>query len=86
MSLSTNEGSTSRGNTAVAAYSQDSESALVEAARRRDPAAFKELVTRYGPRIFRVAQGITKNHEDAEEVSQDSFTRAFLHKIGRAHV
>jgi RNA polymerase sigma-70 factor (ECF subfamily) len=25
-----------------------------------------------------VAQGITKNHEDAEEVSQDSFTRAFL--------
>jgi len=79
MSLSTNEGSATKGNIAVAANSQESESALVEAARRRDPEAFKELVTRYGPRIVRVAQGITKNHEDAEEVSQDSFTRAFLH-------
>src|SRR4029077_6271339 len=78
MSLLMNEGSALNGNTAVAANSQESESALVEAARRRDPEAFKELVTRYGARIVRVAQGITKNHEDAEEVSQDSFTRAFL--------
>jgi RNA polymerase sigma-70 factor, ECF subfamily len=78
MSLLTNEGSTSKGNTAATANSQDSEAALVEAARRRDPEAFKELVSKYGPRIFRVARGITKNHEDAEEVSQDSFTRAFL--------
>jgi RNA polymerase sigma-70 factor (ECF subfamily) len=36
-------------------------------------------VTRYGPRIFRLAQNITRNREDAEEVSQDSFARAFLH-------
>jgi RNA polymerase sigma-70 factor, ECF subfamily len=78
MSLLINEGSASKGNTAVAVNSRESEAALVEAARRRDPEAFKELVSRYGPRIFRVAQGITKNREDAEEVSQDSFTRAFL--------
>jgi len=79
MSVLINEASTSEANTAVAVNSQESEAALVQAARRRDPAAFKELLARYGPRIFRVAQGITKNHEDAEEVSQDSFTRAFLH-------
>jgi RNA polymerase sigma-70 factor (ECF subfamily) len=79
VSVLINEASTSKANTAVAVNSRESEAALVEAARRRDPAAFKELVARYGPRIFRVVQGITKNHEDAEEVSQDSFTRAFLH-------
>jgi len=53
--------------------------ALVNAVRRRDPAAFEELVTRYGPRILRLAQKITRNHEDAEEVFQDSFVRSFLH-------
>jgi len=55
------------------------EMALVNAARRRDPDAFGELVTRYGPRILRLAQKITRNHEDAEEVFQDSFVRSFLH-------
>ena len=55
------------------------ELALVNAARTRDPDAFGELVTRYGPRILRLAQKITRNHEDAEDVSQDSFVRAFLH-------
>src|SRR6202050_2136924 len=55
------------------------ESALVNAARGRDPDAFAELVTRYGPRILRLAQKITRNHEDAEEVFQDSFVRSFLH-------
>jgi RNA polymerase sigma-70 factor (ECF subfamily) len=56
-----------------------SEDAVVEAARRHDPDAFEEIVTRYGPRIFRLAQNITRNREDAEEVSQDCFARAFLH-------
>jgi RNA polymerase sigma-70 factor (ECF subfamily) len=55
------------------------ETALVNAVRRRDPDAFAELVTTYGPRIFRLAQKITRNHEDAEEVFQDSFVRSFLH-------
>ena len=55
------------------------EMALVNAARRRDPDAFEELMTRYGPRILRLAQKITRNHEDAEEGFQDSFVRSFLH-------
>lgn len=79
MSVLIDEASTSKADAAVAVSARESDAALVEAARRRDPEALKELVTRYGPRIFRVAQGITKNHEDAEEVSQDSFTRAFLY-------
>ena len=79
MSVPINEASTSKANATVAVNSQESDTALVEAARRRDPEAFKEFVTRYGPRIFRLAQKITRNREDAEEGSQDSFTRAFLH-------
>jgi RNA polymerase sigma-70 factor (ECF subfamily) len=61
------------------ASSQEPTAAFLDAAARREPEAFKKLVTLYGPRIFRLAQNITRNHEDAEEVSQDSFTRAFLH-------
>jgi RNA polymerase sigma-70 factor (ECF subfamily) len=79
MSVAMNEVSTWKASGRGAANSQESEAALLDAARRRDPGAFKELVSRYGPRIFRLAQNITRNREDAEEVSQDSFTRAFLH-------
>ena len=66
-------------NSEVAVNSQEPDAALVDGARRHDPEAFKQLMTRYSPRIFRLAQRITRNREDAEEVSQDSFTRVFLH-------
>lgn len=79
MTAVVNEASTSRGNIAVAVNSKEPDGALVEAARRCDPEAFEEILTKYGPRIFRLAQRITRNREDAEEVSQDSFARAFLH-------
>jgi len=79
MTVAMNEVSMWKASGRGAANSQEPEAALLDAARRRDPGAFKELVSRYGPRIFRLAQNITRNREDAEEVSQDSFTRAFLH-------
>jgi len=59
MSVFMNEASTLRVNVRVTVNSHEPDAALVDAARRRDPEAFKELVTRYGPRIFRLAQGIT---------------------------
>src|SRR5437870_13045043 len=77
MSIVMNEASTLRANVAVL-NSQEPDAALLDAARRRDPEAFKELVTRYGPRIFRLAQKITRNREDAEDVSQDYFAQALL--------
>jgi RNA polymerase sigma-70 factor (ECF subfamily) len=73
------DASTLRPNVAPAVHSQEPDAALVEAARRRDPEAFNELMTIYGPRIFRLARRITRNREDAEDVSQDSCVRAFLH-------
>src|SRR6202030_396764 len=75
-----NEARTLEASGRVAASSPEPEAAaLLDAARRHDPTAFEELVTRYGPRIFRLAQKITRNREDAEEVSQDSFAQVFLH-------
>jgi RNA polymerase sigma-70 factor (ECF subfamily) len=79
MSMVTKEAGTLRPNMAVAVNSHKPEASLVDAARRRDPEAFEDIVARYGPRIFRLAQRMTRNREDAEDVSQDSFARAFLH-------
>jgi RNA polymerase sigma-70 factor (ECF subfamily) len=53
--------------------------ALVAATRRGDAQAFEELVFRHRQRVLAVAQRITKNREDAEDVAQESFHKAFLH-------
>jgi RNA polymerase sigma-70 factor, ECF subfamily len=58
---------------------KDSDSALVAAAKRGDAQAFEELVLRHGQRVLCVAQRITNNREDAEDVAQESFHKAFLH-------
>ena len=79
MSIVMNETGALRPSIALAVNSEEPEVALVDAARKHDPDAFNELITRYGPRIFRLAQRITRNREDAEDVSQDSFARAFIH-------
>jgi RNA polymerase sigma-70 factor, ECF subfamily len=58
---------------------KDSDGALVNAAKRGDAHAFEELVFRHERRVFAVAQRITNNREDAEDVVQESFHKAFLH-------
>src|SRR6267142_2189651 len=58
---------------------KDSDSALVAAAKRGDTQAFEELVLRHKQRVLAVAQRITNNREDAEDVAQESFHKAFLH-------
>jgi RNA polymerase sigma-70 factor (ECF subfamily) len=55
------------------------ESALVARAREGDLAAFNELVNTYSRKIFRLAQHITQNQEDAEDVLQETFLKAFEH-------
>src|SRR6267378_3458991 len=56
-----------------------SDGALVAATRRGDTQAFDELVLRHKQRVIAVAQRITNNREDAEDVAQESFHKAFLH-------
>lgn len=52
---------------------------LVERAKAGDMEAFAELVRRYERRIYRMARQITQNDEDAEDVLQESFLKAFEH-------
>jgi RNA polymerase sigma-70 factor, ECF subfamily len=58
---------------------KDSDGALVAGAKRGDSQAFEELVFRHRQRVLAVAQRITNNLEDAEDVAQESFHKAFLH-------
>jgi len=54
-----------------------SEMALVQAAKKGDLEAFSELVKRYDRNVFRIAQHITHNEEDAQDVVQDAFLKAY---------
>ena len=58
---------------------QESDGALVAATKHGDARAFEELVLRHKQRVLAVAQRITNNREDAEDVAQESFHKAFLH-------
>ncbi|MGE5322635.1 MAG: sigma-70 family RNA polymerase sigma factor [Actinomycetota bacterium] len=53
------------------------EMALVHAAKSGDLEAFSQLVNRYDRNIFRIAQHITHNEEDAQDVVQDAFLKAY---------
>ena len=58
---------------------QDSDGALVAAAKCGNTQAFEDLVLRHERRVFTVAQRITNNREDAEDVVQETFHKVFLH-------
>src|SRR5437868_8913350 len=53
------------------------ELALVRAAKAGNIDAFEQLVRRYDRNVFRIAQHITQNREDAEDVVQEAFLKAF---------
>ncbi len=55
------------------------EFALVTEAKAGSYAAFEELVNRYEKKIYRLGMNITGNPEDAEEVLQETFLKAFQH-------
>src|ERR1700685_3659917 len=50
---------------------------LVNRARGGDVQAFEQLVKQYDRQVFRIAQHITQNREDAEDVVQDAFLKAY---------
>ena len=57
----------------------DDEQELVARARQGDTASFSTLLRRYEGKIFRLAMNITQNREDAEDVLQESFLKAYEH-------
>ncbi len=52
---------------------------LVRLAQEGDAEAFAKLVARYENSIFRLARNITQNAEDAEDVLQETFLKAYEH-------
>ncbi len=50
---------------------------LVERARHGDMAAYDDLVRRYQERIYATIYHMTSNHEDAGDLAQESFIKAF---------
>jgi len=55
------------------------ESTLVAEAKAGSYAAFDELVNRYEKKIYRLGLNITGSPEDAEDVLQETFLKAFEH-------
>ena len=64
---------------AVTSQAGIDESVLVSQAREGDTQAFGQLVRRYEGKIFRLAQHVTQNREDAEDVLQETFMKAYEH-------
>jgi RNA polymerase sigma-70 factor (ECF subfamily) len=56
-----------------------SDGELVAATKCGNTEAFDQLVFRHERRVLTVAQRIVNNREDAEDVAQESFHKAFLH-------
>jgi len=76
------EGEAALLNPSVEAPLQTDESALVAKAQAGDAQAFTELMHRYERKIFRLGKNITQNTEDAEDVLQETFLKAYEHLEG----
>jgi RNA polymerase sigma-70 factor (ECF subfamily) len=69
-----------KSGTAVPSFSASAgEEALVIAAKNGNDHAFETLVERYRRRMLAVALRLTRVQEDAEDITQQSFQKAFLH-------
>ncbi|MCU1294617.1 MAG: polymerase, sigma-24 subunit, subfamily [Bryobacterales bacterium] len=55
------------------------EAPLVARAKAGDMSAFSDLVKHYDRRVFRMAKQITQNDDDAEDVLQETFLKAYTH-------
>ncbi len=60
----------------------DDDLLIVQKVQEGDVDAFDELVTKYRERIYAVVYNLTSNREDASDLTQDAFIKAFQ-SIGR---
>jgi RNA polymerase sigma-70 factor (ECF subfamily) len=66
----------------ISAFQEKSDSTLVAATKNGESQAFDFLVKRHEAKAFRLASRITRNREDAQDVVQESFLKAFMHLDG----
>jgi RNA polymerase sigma-70 factor (ECF subfamily) len=54
------------------------EAALVKRVQAKDEMAFREIVERYQSKVFSIIYGILRNHNDAEDISQQVFAKIYF--------
>ena len=67
-----------KNGTAVPAKSGVYDRELVRRAQANDKGAYEELVKRHRQRVFAVASGILRRHEDVEDIAQQVFIKAYF--------
>jgi RNA polymerase sigma-70 factor (ECF subfamily) len=60
----------------------ESDAALIRASREGEREAFRELVERYFRRIVSVATGMLRNTDDARDIAQETFIKAYENLAG----
>ena len=66
----------------MALINQDADAGLVERYLAGDMTAFDELMIRYERQIYRVCYRLVENREDAMDLAQEVFIKAFEHLPG----
>ena len=64
-------------STAAGTLDESAERELIIRAKSGDSGAFSALTRVYIRRVYRAAYAVVKNHADAEDVSQETFVRAY---------
>ncbi len=59
-------------------HKHSDEAALVRRVQARDEMAFREIVERYQSKVFSIIYGILRNHNDAEDISQQVFAKIYF--------
>ena len=59
-------------------YRNTDEGILVRRVQNGDELAFREIVERYQSKVFSIIYGILRNHNDAEDIAQQVFTKVYF--------
>ena len=51
---------------------------LVARLQARDEVAFREIVERYGSKVYQISYGILRNPDDADEIAQEVFAKVYF--------
>src|SRR5579872_4116865 len=59
-------------------HRNNEEAALVRRVQAKDEMAFREIVERYQAKVFSIIYGILRNHNDAEDIAQQVFSKVYF--------
>jgi RNA polymerase sigma-70 factor (ECF subfamily) len=66
------------GNRTRVDHKNSEEASLVRRVQARDEIAFREIVERYQAKVFSIIYGILRNHNDAEDIAQQVFSKVYF--------